>query len=83
VARAIDEDIRRTKGQKPWNDLLQEDIEIPFEVDTDITPQPQVPMPEVSPANRRGTFEEVELGYTLEMAMAEARRCRRCDGPGK
>ncbi len=83
AARAIDEDIRRAQGLKPWHDLLQEDIEIPFEVDPEATLQPQVPMPEVSPADRRSTFEEVELGYTLELAMAEARRCRRCDGPGK
>ena len=81
AARGIDEDIRRAQGLKPWHDLLQEDIEIPFEVDEDITPRPQVSMPEVAPAERRGTFEEVELGYTLELAMAEARRCRRCDGP--
>jgi len=36
-------------------------------------------MLEVSPSLRRKDFREVELGYTLEMAMAEARRCMRCD----
>ena len=36
-------------------------------------------MPVLSPDKRAGNFAEVELGYTEEMAMAEAKRCLRCD----
>jgi heterodisulfide reductase subunit A-like polyferredoxin len=35
-------------------------------------------MPALPVAERRATFEEVELGYTEEMAQAEAARCLQC-----
>jgi len=33
----------------------------------------------VPPAKRKGNFEEVLKGYSLQAARAEARRCLRCD----
>jgi len=36
-------------------------------------------MPVLAPDKRRGNFAEVDLGLPTEMAMAEARRCLRCD----
>jgi len=36
-------------------------------------------MPVLSVQERRGNFNEVELGLVREMAMSEARRCLRCD----
>ncbi|MFB0564832.1 MAG: NADH-quinone oxidoreductase subunit NuoF [Candidatus Aminicenantaceae bacterium] len=36
-------------------------------------------MPLLSVDKRLQSFEEVELGYTEEMAICEAKRCRRCD----
>ncbi|HEX9014422.1 MAG TPA: hypothetical protein VF960_00305, partial [Chloroflexota bacterium] len=36
-------------------------------------------MPELPVEMRKGNFMEVALGFTREMAMAEARRCLRCD----
>jgi len=36
-------------------------------------------MPEVPVVEREGNFREVQLGFTEEMAVAEARRCVRCD----
>jgi NADPH-dependent glutamate synthase beta subunit-like oxidoreductase len=79
AARWMDKAIREAKGEKPWVAPKDEVIEIPFEVDEETKEQPQTPIPEVSPSLRRNDFREVELGYTLEMAMAEARRCMRCD----
>ncbi|RRD94922.1 NADPH-dependent glutamate synthase [Clostridiales bacterium COT073_COT-073] len=38
----------------------------------------KVAMPEQEPAVRNQNFEEVSLGYTLEMAMEEAARCLNC-----
>ncbi|MDD3566678.1 MAG: hypothetical protein PHN90_13530, partial [Methanothrix sp.] len=35
-------------------------------------------MPEQEPEERRRNFEEVPLGYTPEMAVAEASRCLQC-----
>lgn len=36
-------------------------------------------MPELEKDKRVGNFNEVELGFTEEMAMEEAKRCLRCD----
>ena len=79
AARAIDETIRLAHGEKPWVPPEEEIIAIPFEVDEEPKEQPQAPMREVSPDLRRTDFREAELGYTRKMALAEARRCMRCD----
>ena len=39
-------------------------------------------MPEQPPRQRAGNFQEVALGYTPEMAAAEASRCLQCKDPG-
>ena len=39
------------------------------------------PMPEQNPQVRITNFEEVALGYTEEMAIAEAKRCLNCANP--
>ncbi len=83
AARSIDTALRAARGLGPGKPLPEEDIEIPFEVDPDPRPEPRVAMPVLAAEDRRAEFAEVELGYTLEMALAEARRCRRCDGPQK
>ncbi len=41
--------------------------------------QPRQPIRAVPRARRRGNFEEVLKGYSLQAACAEARRCLRCD----
>jgi formate dehydrogenase major subunit len=43
---------------------------------------PRAPMPHLPMEKRRTTFEEVELGFTLETATRESRRCLGC-GCGK
>jgi len=78
VASAIDAELRSAKGEPPWATPIEE-IDIPFEVDEEATEQPQMSMPEMPSSERRRNFAEVELGYTVEMALAEARRCMRCD----
>ncbi len=40
-----------------------------------------VPMPERAPEQRRVDFDEVNLGYTPQMAVAEAERCLFCSHP--
>ncbi len=78
AAREIDRTLRAVKGEKPW-EVVEEKIDIPFEVDEELIETPQPAMPELSAAERRRDFREVELGYGLKEAMAEARRCLRCD----
>lgn len=38
----------------------------------------KVPMPEQNPQKRAKNFDEVSLGYTMEMAVEEAQRCLEC-----
>jgi NADH-quinone oxidoreductase subunit F len=82
AARAIDNAIRLTHGEKPWVAPAEEMIDIPLKVDEELVEEPQISMPEASSKVRRTDFREVELGYTSEMALAEARRCLRCDATG-
>ena len=42
---------------------------------------PRQAMPEQAPEIRRRNFEEVPLGYTVELAQAEASRCLQCRKP--
>ena len=53
------------------------------EVDTrvrggEVSVSPRVPVPTVGGTERAENFSEVELGYTLEQARAEANRCLSC-----
>ena len=41
--------------------------------------QPRRKEPRLPPAGRRCNFREVDVGYSVEAAQAEARRCLRCD----
>jgi glutamate synthase (NADPH/NADH) small chain len=41
----------------------------------------KTPIPEQDPRKRRGNFEEVSLGYSADMARAEAGRCLNCKDP--
>jgi two-component system alkaline phosphatase synthesis response regulator PhoP len=79
AARAIDTAIRVTHGEQPWIAPAEEMIDIPLKADEEPVEQPQISMPKAPSKVRRTDFREVELGYTLEMALAEARRCLRCD----
>ena len=44
---------------------------------------PRQAMPEQNPQVRARNFEEVPLGYTPEMAVAEAGRCLQCKNPAR
>ncbi|HOH54228.1 MAG TPA: NAD(P)-binding protein, partial [Fervidobacterium sp.] len=41
----------------------------------------RIPLPEQSPELRRKNFDEVAIGYTLELAQEEAKRCLQCKVP--
>lgn len=48
--------------------------------EAELTPRPRIAVPTIPLQQRMGSFNEVELGYTAEQAMAEAQRCLAC-GP--
>ena len=56
------------------------DGEVPRKTVRTIAPT-RVPMPEQDAKERAGNFEEVTLGYPLDMAIAEAERCLECKKP--
>ena len=65
-------------GIKPFNwskDRLDEIDRAEF---ADVERQPRREMPRLRPQERRDNFEEMELGYTEEMAKTEAQRCLSC-----
>jgi len=55
---------------------MTEEERLTLRIETEAAPR--VEMPHLHAAERTGTFDEVELGYTAEMAMAEAARCLNC-----
>jgi NADH-quinone oxidoreductase subunit F len=79
AAEEIDSAIRTKNGEPPYEAPSEEAIEIPFEIDEDSEERPQAKMPEMDSIERRTNFDEVELGYVLEEAIEEAKRCLRCD----
>jgi NADH-quinone oxidoreductase subunit F len=44
--------------------------------------QPRIEVPTLPVAERRTSFDEIELGFTEEVAIREAKRCLRCDLEG-
>jgi NADH-quinone oxidoreductase subunit F len=55
------------------------DVATAFDPDADPVPYDRAPVEELPVAARVTGFDEVELGWTAEVALAEARRCLRCD----
>jgi len=51
----------------------------PLRLEEDMEMAARPKMPKIPLHVRRRSFDEVELGYTKEMAMEEAKRCLRCD----
>jgi heterodisulfide reductase subunit A len=64
-------DLRTGRGEE------KQVVELPIER---IEPRPAVPMRYLPIEERVDNFREVELGYTEEMATAEAKRCLSCGG---
>ncbi|NPU85703.1 MAG: FAD-dependent oxidoreductase [Syntrophaceae bacterium] len=79
AAADIDADIRTAAGEPAWEAPEEEKIDIPLIIDEETDEAPQTKMPELHGAQRNTSFAEVELGFTRELAIAEACRCLRCD----
>ncbi|MFC1892496.1 FAD-dependent oxidoreductase [Chloroflexota bacterium] len=63
---------------RPRQTLQASDIKV--EIPTDVEKQERQQMPVLPAAERALSFREVALGYTPEMAVAEANRCLNCAG---
>jgi NADH-quinone oxidoreductase subunit F len=54
-------------------------VDTAFDPDADPLETPRAVVPALSASARVGGFDEVELSWAAETAVAEARRCLRCD----
>jgi len=79
AAQEIDWAIRKQNGEQAWEEPAEEKIAIPVEIDEESPETPQTEMPMMDSSIRKHSFIEVEQGFTKEKALAEARRCLRCD----
>ena len=79
AARSMDRYLRGQRlAPKAIHSQLRE-----VEIKVDLTRRPKKPraeMPRLEPKARSRSFDEVDLGFTEAVALAEARRCMRC-GP--
>jgi heterodisulfide reductase subunit A-like polyferredoxin len=81
-ARAIDNLLNGRpleEGLDPPSQPLEpmtEEERLTLRIETEAAPR--VEMPHLDASQRTHTFQEVELGYTADMAMAEAARCLDC-----
>jgi len=64
--------------EKPYNCTKGELDEINTEDYADVQRIPRTEMPALDPEARKQNFSEIELGFTQEMAKAEAERCLAC-----
>jgi len=79
AAKDVDSYLRTKNNERPYKEPPEEKIDIPYEVDEEAVEQPKGTMRELSVTKRRGSFNEVELGYSKKIAFKEACRCLRCD----
>ncbi|MCX5829609.1 MAG: FAD-dependent oxidoreductase [Deltaproteobacteria bacterium] len=79
AARDMDAAIRLAGGEPAYEEPAEEKIIIPLIIDEEGEEAPQGKMPELHGPDRRASFVEVELGFSMEDAVKEAARCLRCD----
>jgi len=79
AADDIDSSIRKKNSEPAWVPPPEEEIDIPFIIDEETEECPMARMPELEATYRKANFQEVEIGYTRDLAMKEATRCLRCD----
>ncbi|MBW1712676.1 MAG: FAD-dependent oxidoreductase, partial [Deltaproteobacteria bacterium] len=79
AAAEIDAAIRAENGEPAYEAPPQEEIDLPGIIDEEIKETPRAAMPQAPASERIMDFREVELGFSQDVALAEARRCLRCD----
>ena len=75
---AVDAWLQSGKLVKPHFETARHDI-VQLTNSDDYANAHRPSMPELSVAERTGSFREVELGYDEKIACEEAKRCLRCD----
>jgi NADH-quinone oxidoreductase subunit F len=79
AARDMDAAIRLAGGEAAYEEPAEDKIDIPLIIDEEGEEAPQGKMRELHGPERKTSFVEVELGFSMEEAVKEAARCLRCD----
>ena len=81
AAVAIDKYLRDDASRVEMYDLRQQGNgeHLDSEAEDSWETRPRLEMPRLSVAERKASFEEIERGFSEEMARREAKRCLRCD----
>ncbi|MEK6655609.1 MAG: NADH-quinone oxidoreductase subunit NuoF [Thermodesulfobacteriota bacterium] len=79
VAESIHKYLRGEVLKREYRPVRPSVVVEPIKQEEEMGPVSRPKMPKLSPERRRSNFDEVELGYSKEMAMEEAKRCLRCD----
>ena len=78
AAFSIDYYLQKSVQRVDQVELKASDIKV--KIPTDVERQERQPMPSLPIPERAGNFAEVALGFSPEMAIAEAKRCLNCAG---
>lgn len=80
AVESIDRYLRGERSERSYEVTRPSRYVEPVELtDEELIEADRPEMPLLSPEERKKNFEEVELGFTEEMALKEARRCLRCE----
>jgi NADH-quinone oxidoreductase subunit F len=79
VADSIHKYLRGEELKREYRPVVPSVVVEPLKLEEEMAFASRPKMPRLSPEQRKGNFDEVELGYTKEMAVDEAKRCLRCD----
>jgi NADH-quinone oxidoreductase subunit F len=79
AAESIHQYLRGEKVRREYRPIRPSVAVEPVEIEEDVLIFSRPEMEKLPPVDRINSFHEVELGYPMETAMKEARRCLRCD----
>ncbi|MGE5189020.1 MAG: FAD-dependent oxidoreductase [Gemmatimonadota bacterium] len=79
AAESIHRYLRGEAPAREYRPVLPSVVVEPVKLGEEMAAVSRPRMPKIPLARRRTTFDEVELGYSEDAAMEEAKRCLRCD----
>jgi len=79
AAESIHQYLRGEVFTRNYRPVIPSVVVEPLKLEEEMALVSRPKMPKLPPGQRRLSFDEVELGYSQEAAMEEAKRCLRCD----
>ncbi|NIO16828.1 MAG: FAD-dependent oxidoreductase [Deltaproteobacteria bacterium] len=79
AAESIHKYLRGEEVKREYEPVSPSVVVEPIRIEEEMVRVSRVEMPKLMVEQRSGSFQEVEIGYSKDMAVEEARRCLRCD----